>query len=413
MTVAAAVLGVEALTARGALLVALAASLAAAAGGAALAVRRARAHGRVRLGDLVVGAVVGGGVVAALVLVGQPLIGLDVWGVLHVAYRLVVVGLPVGAIVVALAVVGDRRDARRSVPAVASSPSAPPDVAGRASSVTGPAAVALAVGLVAAPVGWWASVVAPDRLEVQEPTLVVADRGGHEPLRIGVLADLQTRAVGPHEEEAVDRLLAARPDLILVPGDVYQGDPGSLPEQLDALRRLLGRLQAPGGVFVVQGDVDPPGQLARIFDGTGARVLHDEVVRLDVRDRRVALAGLDLDVWSPTAATALADLEADAGDDDVRIVMAHRPDAVLGLPRASRVDLVVAGHTHGGQVALPFLGPPLTLTSVPRPVAAGGLHEVDGHRLFVSKGVGMERGQAPPVRLGVTPDIGIITVTSR
>jgi len=254
--------------------------------------------------------------------------------------------------------------------------------------------------------------VAPDRLEVQEPTVALVGRAGHEPLRIGVLADLQTRSVGPHEQEAVDRLLAARPDLILVPGDVYQGDPGSLPDQLGALRSLLGRLQAPGGVFVVQGDVDPPGQLAQIFDGTGARLLRDEVVHLDVRDRHVTLAGLDLDVSTPSAGAALAALEGDAAGDDVRIVVAHRPDAVLRLPVPSRVDLVVAGHTHGGQVALPFVGPPMTLSAVPRAVAAGGLHEVDGRRIFVSKGVGMERGQAPPIRFGVTPDVGVLTVTT-
>lgn len=419
---------VLALTADGALLVALAASLVAAAGGAALAVRRARTHGRVGLGDLVVGTVVGGGIVLAVVLLGQPIVGLDVWGVAHVAYRLATVGLPIGVVVVVVAVVGDRRDERRAVPAtgaqgpgqgpvraapiVAPTASAPRDGTGRAGSVTGPAVVALVLGLLAAPVGWWASVVAPDRLEVQEPTVVLAGRAGQEPLRIGVLSDLQTRSVGPHEQEAVDRLLGAHPDLILVPGDVYQGDPGSLPDQLDALRALVGRLHAPGGVYVVQGDVDPPGQLARIVEGTGARLLHDEVVRIDVRDRHVTLAGLDLDVTSSSATAALARLEADAGADDVRLVVAHRPDAVLRLPVPTRVDLVVAGHTHGGQVSVPGYGPPLTLSAVPRPVAAGGLHELDGRRVFVSKGVGMERGQAPPVRLGVTPDIGIITLTS-
>ncbi|MFN8041631.1 MAG: metallophosphoesterase [Acidimicrobiales bacterium] len=410
-----AVLGVAPLTATGALLVALAASLVAAAGGGALAVRRARTHGRVAVGDLVVGTVAGGGLVLALVLVAQPLIGLDVWGVAHVAYRLAVVGLPVGALVVLAVVVGDRRDARRRAGAAGaegSRPSAPRDGTGRASSVTGPAVAVLALGVLVGPVGWWASTVAPDRLEVQEPTVALVGRAGREPLRIGVLADLQTRSVGPHEQEAVDRLLAARPDLILVPGDVYQGDPGSLPDQLGALHSLLGRLHAPGGVYVVQGDFDPPGQLAQIFAGTDARLLRDEVVHLDVRDRRVTLAGLDLDVWTPSAAAALAGLDADRGGDDIRIVVAHRPDAVLRLPVPTRVDLVVAGHTHGGQISLPVLGPPLTLSAVPRPVAAGGLHEVDGRRIFVSKGVGMERGQAPPVRLGVTPDIGIITLAS-
>lgn len=252
--------------------------------------RRARTHGRVAVGDLVVGTVAGGGLVLALVLVAQPLIGLDVWGVAHVAYRLAVVGLPVGALVVLAVVVGDRRDARRRAGAAGAEGSGrPPPGTGRGGRRRSPArrwpcspSACSSDRWGGGPARWpptaWRSRSRPSR----------SSGGPSEPLRIGVLADLQTRSVGPHEQEAVDRLLAARPDLILVPGDVYQGDPGSLPDQLGALHSLLGRLHAPGGVYVVQGDFDPPGQLAQIFAGTDARLLRDEVVHLDVRDRRDA-----------------------------------------------------------------------------------------------------------------------------
>ena len=83
--------------------------------------------------------------------------------------------------------------------------------------------------------------------------------------------------------------------------------------------------------------------------------------------------------------------------------MSHRPDTVLELPPDSRVDLTVAGHTHGGQIVLPGFGPLVTLSDVPRSVARGGLHTVDGNRIYVSPGVGLQRGQAPQVRLFSPP----------
>ena len=91
-------------------------------------------------------------------------------------------------------------------------------------------------------------------------------------------------------------------------------------------------------------------------------------------------------------------------------MLSHKPDAVYNLEPASRVDLVVAGHTHGGQVVLPLFGPPITLTSVPREIARGGLGEMDGRTIYVSRGIGMERGQAPPLRFLCPPEISLLTL---
>lgn len=85
---------------------------------------------------------------------------------------------------------------------------------------------------------------------------------------------------------------------------------------------------------------------------------------------------------------------------------------MLDLPERSRVDLVVAGHTHGGQIVVPWYGPPMTLSRVPREVAAGGLHRVNGNAVYVSRGVGMERMQAPPMRFLCPPEVTIVTLAS-
>ena len=96
----------------------------------------------------------------------------------------------------------------------------------------------------------------------------------------------------------------------------------------------------------------------------------------------------------------------------MRILFAHRPEVVYRLGPNTRVDLVVAGHTHGGQVQIPFFGPPITLTSVPRHVAAGGLHDMNGRRIYVSRGVGWEHGHAPRVRFLCPPEATLLTLRS-
>ena len=74
------------------------------------------------------------------------------------------------------------------------------------------------------------------------------------------------------------------------------------------------------------------------------------------------------------------------------------------------IDLIVTGHTHGGQVQIPGYGPLWNVTELPREVAGGGLHEVRGVPLYVSTGVGVQRADAPQVRFGVRPSVGVIDI---
>ena len=89
------------------------------------------------------------------------------------------------------------------------------------------------------------------------------------------------------------------------------------------------------------------------------------------------------------------------------IVLGHRPDYALGRIDA---DLLLAGHTHGGQVRLPFVGPLLTLSRLPRSWAVGRSELPGGQTLYVSRGVGMERGGAPRIRFLCPPELVVIDI---
>lgn len=347
-----------------------------------------RRVGLIRVPAALLAAIASLAVKAAL---GRPL-GLHVFGLVHLAYLACVVTVPTTGLVLLAGELGRRRRWGWRLS---------PGVRGLA-----------LLALLACPVGLWASFVEPFRLRVERPVLRVAlARDGRGEVRIGILADIQTDRITRHEREAIDRLLAESPDLILIPGDLFQGTARELERELPALRRLLGRLAAPGGVWLVRGNVDPPpATLDRVLEGTAVRRLDGEVTSLRVGDRTLMLGGL---AYPPGEDDheVIQRLEGAPGAAEIRILVSHLPDAVYRLRRGTRIDLLVAGHTHGGQVQVPGWGPPMKLSRVPRSVAAGGLHDLSGRRIYVSRGLGWERGQAPRIRWACPPEVTLLTIS--
>jgi len=160
------------------------------------------------------------------------------------------------------------------------------------------------------------------------------------------------------------------------------------------------------------GNNDPSSaELADAAIEAGLVPLIDDMVEIDVRGQTLRLGGLDWPNTARAGATGFVrQFAAAAGDDTVDILIAHSPDAILNLEAGSTIDLVLAGHTHGGQIALPFVGPLWNVTEFSRDVAGGGLHELRGTPTYVTTGVGVLRGEAPKVRFGVRPSIGILTL---
>jgi hypothetical protein len=148
--------------------------------------------------------------------------------------------------------------------------------------------------LILAAVGIDSSLIEPSRLVTERAIVPVAPgRAGRAELRIGVLADLQCDRITEHERRAVAQLMAERPDLILLPGDVAQPEgEAAFRALLPELRTLLADLSAPLGVYCVLGDIDTADGLTELLEGTGVRLLRNESVELAWRDRRITLAGV-------------------------------------------------------------------------------------------------------------------------
>lgn len=304
--------------------------------------------------------------------------GPDLFTSVHVAYLVLTVGVPLaGTIVLVFS-----RDRARIVTALC------------------------VLALLAIPLGIYATYIEPFWLRVDHVELEVESVS--ENIRIGVLADLQTTEIGSYENEAVDRLINAEPDLVLVPGDLYQIDSDRFAEKVPEFKEMIQRLvDAVPNVFLVSGNTDTVAGLGRIVNGTGARVLNDQITTLKINGSTLSIVGITLFGNDRSAQNRVEQLTESSAD--LRIVLAHQPDEIRWI-ETTPVDLMVSGHTHGGQIALPFIGPLVTASTVPRHVAAGGLHELHGTPVYVSTGVGRERRTAPQVRFGVRPSIGIIDI---
>ncbi|MCU0519298.1 MAG: metallophosphoesterase [Anaerolineae bacterium] len=242
-----------------------------------------------------------------------------------------------------------------------------------------------------------ASVIEPHWLQVSRLTIHSARLT--ESVRVVILADIQTDQPGRYEARVLRAAMEQDPDLILFLGDYVQlgRRSGSYEVEIETLRALLdeAHLQAPLGAYAITGNVDLPGGWVQAFNGLPVTTMEATTSR-DLGP--VMLTGLSL--W-------------DSYDQDKRverhdafhIVIGHSPNFSLGSVEA---DLLIAGHTHGGQVRLPLIGPLLTLSSVPRSWAAGVTTIAPGRTLIVSRGIGMERANAPRLRLLCRPELVVI-----
>jgi uncharacterized protein len=233
---------------------------------------------------------------------------------------------------------------------------------------------------------------------------------GAETIRILHITDVQTPSIGAHEERALRMGLATRPQLIVFTGDYVQNEMGRRTDQkaVRDLQALIARVgfRAPLGVFATNGDAGPP--CRDVFEGTDVRCLVDEsaIVRLPAGGT-LKVTGLSRNRGRERDPAFLARLLARGGEADHQVVISHAPDFVDVAPAG--LDLVLAGHTHGGQVVLPLFGPPATAMRLPRRYA-GGLNDFNGTPLHVSRGVGMERGFAVPIRFLCPPEICVLDV---
>jgi predicted MPP superfamily phosphohydrolase len=263
--------------------------------------------------------------------------------------------------------------------------------------------------------GAWSALVAPYRLRLTHVDAPVA--GLPAPLdgyRIAVLADLHhwPWIARGHVARAVRIANDAAPDLTVLLGDFsvsFQHSFSDLSAWLydRALVQLtppLRALRARDGVLAVLGNHDHYAGVERTvawLPTIGARLLRNSGTVVERDGALLVVGGVDdwfegtVDPWGGCRGLP---------EDAPTIVLSHVPDGVLALDAQRRVDLVLAGHTHGGQVVLPGYGAPVTMSRVATRANPAGWVPNARAPLFVSRGVGVQT----PGRVFAPPEVVIV-----
>jgi len=274
----------------------------------------------------------------------------------------------------------------------------------------------------------YATLVEPRTLRVRRETVPIPGLPESlEGLRIAQVSDTH---LGPRIPESIvrrayERVAQLGPDLVVHTGDHYHDGVRDI-DRGGALCAILTRAASIGTLGVLGnhdhwGDAD---RMTHSLVSAGVRVIDNDRVWIDAQARSltthrprngalriVGLGDLTDGVVDPDR--AYRDETDPRAADTPTIVLAHNPDtaehAVYRDPAGPRCDLMLSGHTHGGQVRIPFLGTPIVPSSYGQRYA-GGLCRGPRFPVHVSRGVGMS---ILPVRFGVPPEVSLITLTRR
>lgn len=250
------------------------------------------------------------------------------------------------------------------------------------------------------------------RVALAEPFMTTVERQqiflrrlpqGLDGLRVVHLSDLH---YGPlvdprHLERAISIANELKPDLIALTGD-YISQERSYAAPCAA---LIGQLRARFGVFAVLGNHDhwtDANLITDLFRAEGVRVLLNEGLRLDINGAAIWLAGVD------DTMVGLEDLSlalAGSSEDEMKLLLAHNP-VVLRRAWKSDVDLVLSGHTHGGQVTI---RPEKNRSGRPRRRLLRGLGRRGNTQIYVTRGLGTV---VLPIRYGCPPEVSMLELRS-
>ena len=258
-------------------------------------------------------------------------------------------------------------------------------------------ATAISVGALAG-VGAYGAVY--ERHHIDRITRDVLVRGlppALDGVRIGMITDVHHSASVPPDDvtRAVMLLKEAAPDIVVLGGDYVSFFDR---DYIAPVAELLAPLTtAPNGAFAVLGNHDDEREMPAALQARGFNVLKDQRTSLTINGERLDLAGIRF--WTRSAAEVAAVLKGTGG---TTVLLAHDPRR-LAEAASLDVQLVLSGHTHGGQVIVPGVG---AVAGRKFPVLSGYAMR-ENTALFVSRGVGTVY---VPIRVNCPPDVAVLTL---
>jgi predicted MPP superfamily phosphohydrolase len=217
--------------------------------------------------------------------------------------------------------------------------------------------------------------------------------------RIVQISDLHCDVKPRNEQRLVEIVNDLKPDVVVATGD-YLNHPSALPRLVEVLKNL----DAPLEGLAVEGNFDVRSNVCRdAFAEAGFAMLRRDTVVVAKDEEAIGISGLQFG-----RPEAYRELLADLPGDRFNVFLYHMPDLVEDAAEFP-VDLYLCGHTHGGQVALPFYGAVITFSKFGKRYESG-LYHVGATTLYVNRGLGLEPRPAPQMRFLARPEVTVFDI---
>lgn len=227
------------------------------------------------------------------------------------------------------------------------------------------------------------------------------------------LSDLHNKSFGKNQQRLVEKIRSIQPDIVVYTGDLIDSNrPGN-----EASLILMKELTAIAPVYYVSGNHEwwsgTFSSLELSLKDIGVQILRNEHVILAKGNDEIHIAGIDdpshgmidqseREIAEQDIANSINGLK----EDGFTILLAHRPE-LLSLYALFNFDMVFAGHAHGGQIRIPFIGGLVAPNQGFLPIYTAGEHELDKTVMIVSRGLG---NSIIPLRVFNRPEIVVVTL---
>lgn len=254
-------------------------------------------------------------------------------------------------------------------------------------------------------------IIEPQYPKVERYKVAKAIPGESGRLKIVHLSDLHMEYLTQADERAIEAINALQPDLIFFTGDFF-----NLCHRQDEVTNqdivhFFNRIGGSCAIFAITGSpvVDPAESLSWVLPQTRIQLLNNKSARFEINGKRINIYGLTCTHRPGIDSQKLSKLlESAPPDGAANILLYHSPDLAPEIAD-SGIDLQLSGHTHGGQVQIPFLGPIFSASLYGNQLSEGHYWVNDRLNLIVSRGLGLEGNAAPRVRFLSPPEIGFIS----
>jgi predicted MPP superfamily phosphohydrolase len=227
---------------------------------------------------------------------------------------------------------------------------------------------------------------------------------GAPPVRVVHLSDTHIERSSYREASVLHKVNALQPDIIVLTGDYLNLSRLRDPVSAAHFRQFVSQLRAPYGIYAVRGSVEPTmGSMQWLIEGTHVTWLEQEARTIDVRGQKVTLIGVACSHRPDVDTARLDDAMTGVPSDAFTLLLYHSPDLIAEAAEWG-IDLYLGGHTHGGQLRLPFYGAIVTGSSYGKEYESG-LHQRDNTTMYISRGIGFEGGGMPRARFLCRPEI--------